>query len=51
MPWHPLALHLAATGDPTPVTVHDVISDRTWRNNPTRSSLKTNFGVTRAIRN
>jgi DNA-binding CsgD family transcriptional regulator len=49
MPRHPLALHLAATGDPTPVTVHDVISDRAWRSNPARSSLKTTFGVTRQI--
>jgi len=49
MPRHPLALHLAATGDPTPVSVHDVISDRAWRNNPTSSHLRATFGVTRQI--
>lgn len=49
MPDHPLARHLAATGDPTPVTLHDVISEGTWRHNPVRSSLKVDFGITRQL--
>lgn len=49
MPDHPLARHLAATRDPAPVTVHDVISDREWRNSPARSSLLNTFGVTRQL--
>lgn len=49
MPHHPLAVHLAVTDDLAPVTVHDLISDRTWRNNPARSALQATFGVTRQI--
>jgi DNA-binding CsgD family transcriptional regulator len=49
MSGHPLARHLAATGDPTPVSVHDVVSDRTWRNNPAWSDLYTAFGMTRQM--
>lgn len=49
MPAHPLARHLATTGDPTPVTVHDVVTDLAWRDNPARSALKARFGVTRQM--
>jgi DNA-binding CsgD family transcriptional regulator len=49
MPVHPLARHLAATGDPTPRTVNELAGDRAWRNNPARSSLQASFGVTRQI--
>jgi DNA-binding CsgD family transcriptional regulator len=49
MPVHPLARHLAATGDPTPRTVNELIGERAWRNNSARSSLRASFGVTRQI--
>lgn len=49
MPGHPLALHLAATRDLTPLTVHDLVSERVWRNNPAYSSLRAIFGVNRQI--